>query len=119
MARENIRQLCKRAGINRMKTTPHTHRHTFSTLAYLAGCDKVSVSLLLRHKNENVTDQYLHPSSQQRVQLVREKLERYSPLRLVNDRHRVPLYTPYNGMESRELLLTESDPVHRYNIFKG
>ncbi len=94
MARENIRQLCKRAGINGMKTTPHTYRHTFSTLAYLGGCDKVSVSLLLRHKNENVTDQYLHLSSQQRVQLVREKLERYSPLRLVNDRHRVPLYTP-------------------------
>ena len=112
MARENIRQLCKRAGINGMKTTPHTYRHTFSTLAYLAGCDKVSVSLLLRHKNENVTDQYLHLSSQQRVQLVREKLERYSPLRLVNDRHRVPLYTPYNGIQSRELLFTESDPVH-------
>ncbi|GAI92812.1 unnamed protein product [marine sediment metagenome] len=81
----DIKRLLQRAGIRCVRQSPHTLRHTFSTLAYLAGCDWDSVELLLRQKEKrrNVTNRYIHLSSEQRLNLLRERLERYSPLRMV------------------------------------
>ncbi|MBA7530602.1 Tyrosine recombinase XerC [subsurface metagenome] len=80
-----IKHLLERAGVNGVRASPHTLRHTFSTLAYLAGCDWDAVELLLRQKEKRrgVTNRYIHLSPEQRLKLVREKLERYSPLRLL------------------------------------
>lgn len=81
----DIKRLFERAGINGVRQSPHTLRHSFGTLAYLAGCDWDAVELLLRHKEKkrNVTNRYIHLSPEQRLNLMREKLERYSPLRLL------------------------------------
>ena len=81
----DIRRLLDRIGIDGIRKSPHTLRHTFSTLAYLAGCDWDAVELLLRQKEKkrNVTNRYIHLSPEQRLKLMREKLERYSPLRIV------------------------------------
>ncbi|GAI51405.1 unnamed protein product [marine sediment metagenome] len=83
----DIRRLLERVGVSGVRKSPHTLRHTFSTLAYLAGCDWDAVELLLRQKERkrNVTNRYIHLSPEQRLKLMREKLERYSPLRIVYD----------------------------------
>ncbi|GAI43165.1 unnamed protein product, partial [marine sediment metagenome] len=81
----DIKKLLQCAGINGVRQSPHTLRHTFSTLAYLAGCDWDAVELLLRQreKKRNVTNRYIHLNQELRLQLMREKLERYSPLRII------------------------------------
>lgn len=81
MAEINIKRIFQRAGINGVKQSPHTLRHTFATIATTAGCDTYSVERLLRHRSSgwNVTYNYIHLSRQE----LREKLEKYSPLRIV------------------------------------
>ena len=83
MVEYNIKQLFKRAEINGIKQSPHTLRHTFGTLATIAGCDSYSLSRLMRHKissRTSMTAHYIHLN----LDDLREKLERYSPLRLLN-----------------------------------
>lgn len=79
-----IKRLFKRAGINNVKQSPHTLRHTFATLAGKAGCDEGWISRLLRHSTKgnrnNVTNRYTHYDMDD----LRLQLERYSPLRTLN-----------------------------------
>jgi len=84
MAAEIIGRLFKRAKVSGVRSSPHTLRHSFATLLQAAGCDRVSVELLMRHRTENTTDIYTHLSAEQRLQLLRPKLERYAPIRLLN-----------------------------------
>jgi integrase len=79
-----IRDLFERAGINDIRPSPHTLRHTYCTLMQAAGCDRYSVELLMRHRTTNTTDIYTHTSTEQRLQLLRPKLEQFCLLRLVN-----------------------------------
>jgi integrase/recombinase XerD len=81
MAELIVKRLFRRAGVNGVKQSPHTLRHTFASLATAAGCDTYSVERLLRHRSSgrNVTYLYIHLSMQE----LREKLEMYSPLRLI------------------------------------
>jgi len=76
-----IKEIFKRAGITGIKQSPHTLRHTFATLATAAGCDTYSVECLLRHRSSgwNVTYHYIHLT----IEDLKEKLEKYSPLRTV------------------------------------
>lgn len=82
MAEENIKTLFKRAGINGVQQSPKILRSTFASMAVAAGCDFYIVKRLLRHSGGwDVTHlHYVHLSPQD----LKEKLERYSPLRLVN-----------------------------------
>jgi len=80
-----IRRLFKQAGITGVRPSPHTLRHTYCTLMQAAGCDRFSVELLMRHRTQNTTDTYTHLSIEQRLQLLRPKLERFSPIVLVNE----------------------------------
>ena len=84
MAAEIIGRLFRRAKVNGVKASPHTLRHSFATLMQTAGCDRYSVELLMRHRTENTTDIYTHMSVEQRLQLLKPKLERYAPTRLLN-----------------------------------
>jgi len=84
MAAEIIGRLFKRAKVNGVQSSPHTLRHSFATLMQAAGCDRYSVELLMRHRTENTTDIYTHMSAEQRLQLLKPKLERYAPIRLLN-----------------------------------
>ena len=82
MAEITIKDIFKRAGISGIKQSPHTLRHSFATLATAAGCDTYSVERLLRHRSSgwgNITFHYIHLS----IQELKEKLEKYSPLRTV------------------------------------
>lgn len=79
-----IRQAFQQAGVNSVRTSPHTLRHTYCTLMLSAGCDRYSVELLMRHRTQNTTDIYAHTSTEQRLQLLKPKLEQFSPLRLLN-----------------------------------
>lgn len=84
MAEYNIKELFKRAEVNGIKQSPHTLRHTFGTLATIAGCDTYSVARLMRHQinsRASMTAHYIHLNLDE----LGEKLERYSPLRLLND----------------------------------
>lgn len=61
---------------------PHTLRHTFGTLTTAAGLDTYSCARLLRHRvtqRTPMTSHYIHLN----LEDLREKLERYSPLRLL------------------------------------
>jgi len=82
----DIKKLFQRAGVKVKRTSPHTLRHSFATHLYLADCDRDTVGLLLRHKEDrrHITNVYLHLSPEQRLQKLRQKLERYSPLRILS-----------------------------------
>jgi integrase len=79
-----IHDLFREAGIAGLKAAPKTLRHTFCTLAQSAGCDRASTEALMRHHTSNVTDFYTHLSAEERLRLLRAKLEQYSPLRQAN-----------------------------------
>lgn len=79
-----VHDLFREAGVAGIKAAPKTLRHTFCTLAQSAGCDRASVEALMRHHTSNVTDLYSHLSTEERLRLLRVKLEEYSPLRQAN-----------------------------------
>jgi len=79
-----VNRLFKQAGVNSIRPSPHTLRHTYCTLMQAAGCDRISVELLMRHRTQNTTDVYTHTSAEQRLELLRPKLEHFSLIRLVN-----------------------------------
>jgi len=81
-----VTRLFNQAGINGVRPSPHTLRHTFSTLMQAYDCDRYSVELLMRHRTQNTTDVYTHITPEQRLQLLRPKLEQFSPIRLLNGR---------------------------------
>ncbi len=82
MAEENIKMLFKRAAVNGVQQSPKIFRSTFASMALAAGCDFYLVKRLLRHSGGwDVTHRhYIHLSNDK----LRETLERYSPLRLLN-----------------------------------
>lgn len=49
----------------------HTSRHTFGTLAILAGCDILTVSKLLGHKSVKTTQMYASVAMQMRADAVK------------------------------------------------
>jgi len=79
-----IHDLFLDAGIEGIKAAPKILRHTFCTLTQSAGCDRASVEALMRHSTFNVTHIYTHLSADERLRLLRAKLEQYSPLRQAN-----------------------------------
>lgn len=105
----DVRRLLQRGGINGVRQSPHTLRHTFSTMAYLAGCDWDAAELLLRQreKKRNVTNRYIHLSPEQRLRLVREKLEKYSPLRIISELGEEPDFTQLAKAPGQLIALTE------------
>lgn len=58
----------------------HTLRKTFATLMMDAGCEERIYQRLLRHEKRDSTSRYLDMSNDR----LRQALERYSPLRLLN-----------------------------------
>ncbi len=80
-----VKNILKRAGVidgkdPSQRIATHTLRKTFSSLALAARCDKAIIARLLRHRKRDVTDLYLSIP----MGLLKERLERYSPLRLLN-----------------------------------
>lgn len=53
-----IRRLGKRLKIQGVRCSPHTFRHTFGTLAMLAGASEREVQLLLGHSTDRMTKKY-------------------------------------------------------------
>lgn len=82
MAEENIKRLFQRAGMTGVQQSPKIFRSTFASMAKNAGCDFYLVKRLLRHsRGWDVTDRhYIHLSNEE----LRKTLEKYSPLRLLN-----------------------------------
>jgi integrase len=82
MAEENIKRLFLRAGVAGVQQSPKIFRSTFASMALAAGCDFYLVKRLLRHsRGWDVTDRhYIRLSNEE----LRKTLEKYSPLRLLN-----------------------------------
>jgi integrase len=81
---EQLEKKCKFVGI---RFGCHVLRHTFASLAVDAGLDVYSLKRLLRHSTGNdVTAGYVHLGFNE----LKAKLERYSPLRLVNGNYDKP-----------------------------
>jgi len=80
-AERAVRGLFDRAGIHKERETPHTLRHSFSSLAAQAGCNQYMVKRLLRHATSggDITDTYTHITFDH----LRKALETYSPVRLI------------------------------------
>ena len=83
MAEETIKRLFQRAGVNGVQQSPKIFRSSFASMALAAGCDFYIVKRLLRHSGGwDVTHRhYIHIDNQELM----EKLEKYSPLRLLNE----------------------------------
>ena len=82
MAEENIKTLFRRAGVDGVQQSPKIFRSTFASMLLDAGCDYYMVKRLLRHSSGwDVThNHYIHLTNQK----LKEMLERYSPLRQLN-----------------------------------
>jgi len=82
MTEKTIKALFKRAGVNGVQQSPKILRSTFSSMLLDAGCDYYIVKRLLRHSGGwDVTHRhYIHLTNQK----LKEMLERYSPLRQLN-----------------------------------
>ena len=65
-----LKHMAKRAGITKVLGF-HTSRHTFGTLAILAGCDILTVSKLLGHKSVKTTQIYASVAMQMRTDAVK------------------------------------------------
>ena len=74
-----VRKLFIRSGINGVKQSPHTLRHSRGALTAAAGLDSYSSRRLLRHADTKMTDLY----SQLNFDELRAKEERYNPLRIL------------------------------------
>lgn len=109
--RENhniIKGILLRAGINRKGCCCHLLRHSFSTLAQEAGMPFPVCQRLMRHSPRTQTEQYTHFSRQ----FLREQLERYSPIKLINEGLPSIAYFRQSAEPSgSEVLLTEGDPA--------
>jgi integrase len=83
MAEETIKRLFKRAGVTGVQQSPKIFRSTFASMALAAGCDFYIVKRLLRHSGGwDVTHRhYIHIGNQEQM----ERLEKYSPIRLLNE----------------------------------
>jgi len=79
-----VKAILNRAGVLKEKGSQriatHTLRKTFATLAYHAGRDRSMVERLLRHRKRDVSDLYIGMP----MDLLRNYLEHYSPIRLLN-----------------------------------
>jgi integrase len=80
-----VKGLLRRAGVLEgkpvdLRMATHALRKTFSSLMLEAGCEGRIVQRLLRHEKRDITDRYLDISKG----MLRQALERYSPLRLLN-----------------------------------
>ena len=53
-----IRRLGKRAGLQNVRCSPHTFRHTFGTWSLLNGASEREVQSLLGHSSQRMTQQY-------------------------------------------------------------
>ncbi len=85
MAYVIVKAILNRAGVIEGKSpdlriATHTLRKTFASLATAAGCDRTTVARLLRHRKRDVTDLYISMP----IDILRGKLERYSPIKLLN-----------------------------------
>jgi integrase/recombinase XerD len=60
-----IDRLGRQAGIEGVRCSPHTFRHTFATLFMRASNDIFRLSKLLGHSSVKITEQYLKSFSQQ------------------------------------------------------
>ena len=85
MAYVIVKTILHRAGVTEGKSpdlriATHTLRKTFASLATAAGCDRTTVARLLRHRKRDVTDLYISMP----IDILRMKLERYSPIMLLN-----------------------------------
>ncbi|MBA7516764.1 Tyrosine recombinase XerC [subsurface metagenome] len=91
-----IKRLFIRAGINGVKQSPHTLRHSRGALTAAAGLDSLSSKRLLRHRSTAMTDLY----SQLNFGELRAKEERYNPLRILA----VPEHSERYTISPNELL---------------
>ncbi len=65
-----LKHMAKRAGITKVLGF-HTSRHTFGTLAILAGCDILTLSKLLGHKSVRTTQIYASVAMQMKADAVK------------------------------------------------
>ena len=87
-----VKAILVRAGVTEGKEeqriATHTLRKTFATLVTHAGCNDRVVKKLLRHKTTDVTSLYIAMP----MDFLRDNLERYSPIRLLNDQSKEELH---------------------------
>ncbi len=111
--RENhniVKSILLRAGINQKGSCCHLLRHSFSTLVQEAGMPFPVCQRLMRHSPRTQTEHYTHFSRQ----FLKENLEKYSPIRLIND-ELPPIAYIRQFAESSDsaVLLTEGDPTQQ------
>ncbi|GAJ03930.1 unnamed protein product, partial [marine sediment metagenome] len=105
-----VKGILERAGINRKGCCCHLLRHSFSTLAQEAGMPFPVCQRLMRHSARTQTEHYTHFSRQ----FLKQNLEKYSPIRLINGELPSIAYIRQSPESSDSaVLLTESDPAQQ------
>jgi integrase len=79
-------------GKDGQRIATHTLRKTFAILATHAGCNDRIVKRLLRHKTADITSLYISMP----MDALRDNLERYSPIRLLNGQSKEELHKIFN-----------------------
>jgi integrase len=100
-----VKDVMTRAGVIQGKDpseriATHTLRKTFATLALEADCDSRMIDRLLRHRKRNVGDLYMRIT----MDMLRQTLERYSPIRLLNGQPKEELHKIFSCSKNNPLL---------------
>jgi integrase/recombinase XerD len=103
MCRSKARKLLLRygraAGIEGVRISPHTLRHTFAVLYIRNGGDSFSLQEMLGHSTLEMTRRYVHLASRD----VAEQHKKFSPMEFLAGRPPLPAKTPFETVATTSL----------------
>jgi len=97
-----VRHLCRRAGINGRRCSPHTFRHTFGTdYASADGCDPKVLQDIMGHKDFKTTMRYI----QNNPRRMARNHQRCTPLKLVDNAAQWNLFDEAQAVKEAEAII--------------
>ncbi|GAI39539.1 unnamed protein product, partial [marine sediment metagenome] len=101
-----VRHLCHQAGIDGKRCSPHTFRHTFSTMyAAAEGCDPKVLQDILGHKDFKTTLRYIQNNP---IRMARNH-QHCTPLKVLDRAAQGVLFDTSLAMKEAEAILAERE----------
>lgn len=105
---KTVRRICRQAGIDGRRTSPHTFRHTFGTeYASMPGADPKVLQDILGHRDFKTTLRYIHNNRKRKI----DNHHRCSPLRLLPGAAQGNLFDTDQAVKEAEAIIAGKKQV--------